>query len=346
MSMIRRAIGGGSGRGLRAALSIACGGGLRAPQRQVRPTSRRTLVGAGCRCCCCLKNNSRSAVSHHPHRLLLLPAQQSQQRRCISTSSGDDDDDDDDDYNDNARRSSGGTAGPASFWSSKRAVADLEDRLHRAVGQKVRDPVLQQPLGRLQWLQKQIAVSNSNGDEKNGIELRLLLRPPSLLHPELEQLKSRVREEADQELRSWMEERSSASNDSDSSRAAVTVKVEVLPQAPVPTMARLVEDHDELLRSLGPGLRSVAHHLAVYSCKGGVGKSTVAANLAYQLAASGGRVGLLDLDLYGPSLPVLVRSAAAGRPVRRSPLGPGAVHPIRHDGVVLMSLGFVNARVS
>ena len=57
----------------------------------------------------------------------------------------------------------------------------------------------------------------------------------------------------------------------------------------------------------GRALRDFSHILAVYSRKGGVGKSTVAVNLAYHLSASGGRIGLVDLDVYGPSLPLLVR---------------------------------------
>ena len=66
-------------------------------------------------------------------------------------------------------------------------------------------------------------------------------------------------------------------------------------------------------------------------------------NLAYELAKLGGRVGLLDLDIYGPSLPVLVKPDDPV--VRQSPLGKGMVYPIGHKGVKLLSLGFVSSKV-
>jgi len=80
----------------------------------------------------------------------------------------------------------------------------------------------------------------------------------------------------------------------------------------------------------------VAHILAIASGKGGVGKSTVAANLATALAAEGRRVGLLDADVYGPSQPRML--GVSGRPA--SPDGK-TILPLRNHGVTLMSLGLL-----
>lgn len=76
--------------------------------------------------------------------------------------------------------------------------------------------------------------------------------------------------------------------------------------------------------------------LAIASGKGGVGKSTVSANLACALAAEGRRVGLLDADVYGPSQPRML--GISGRPA--SPDGK-TILPMRNHGVTMMSIGLM-----
>ncbi|SDE50391.1 Mrp/NBP35 family ATP-binding protein [Ruegeria marina] len=80
----------------------------------------------------------------------------------------------------------------------------------------------------------------------------------------------------------------------------------------------------------------VAHLIAVASGKGGVGKSTVSANLACALAQQGRRVGLLDADVYGPSQPRML--GVSGRPA--SPDGK-IILPMRNHGVTMMSIGLM-----
>ena len=75
--------------------------------------------------------------------------------------------------------------------------------------------------------------------------------------------------------------------------------------------------------------------LAVSSGKGGVGKSTVSANLATALAAQGFRVGLMDGDIYGPNIPRMM--GVFDKP----PVTAGKIQPLEGHGVKLMSLGFI-----
>jgi len=86
-------------------------------------------------------------------------------------------------------------------------------------------------------------------------------------------------------------------------------------------------------RRVMPGVR---HVVAVASGKGGVGKSTTAANLAVALARLGQRVGLLDADIYGPSMPTMM--GAHGRP---EPAGEKSIKPLVAHGIRLMSIGFL-----
>ncbi len=82
-----------------------------------------------------------------------------------------------------------------------------------------------------------------------------------------------------------------------------------------------------------PGIRRI---VAVASGKGGVGKSTVAANLACALASLGERVGLLDCDIYGPSIPLMMGTSERPTISERELMVP----PVSH-GVRLMSIGFI-----
>ncbi len=91
-----------------------------------------------------------------------------------------------------------------------------------------------------------------------------------------------------------------------------------------------------LLKS-AKGLEKVGAIIAVSSCKGGVGKSSVATNLAYQLLLQGARVGLFDADIYGPSLPTMVRLQNDGILMEGQ-----WVLPLEDRGMKLMSFGYLS----
>lgn len=116
---------------------------------------------------------------------------------------------------------------------------------------------------------------------------------------------------------------------------------------PVRLVVARPEERAERARTTGPAapgrgfatdaitLEGVRAVVAVSSAKGGVGKSTVATNLACALAAQGRPVGLLDADVYGPSLPIMMGIDA--RPIAA---GGNRFHPIERHGVRCISMGF------
>lgn len=89
----------------------------------------------------------------------------------------------------------------------------------------------------------------------------------------------------------------------------------------------------------GPVLPGVKNFIAVSSGKGGVGKSTVAANLAVALAMQGAKVGLVDADIYGPSMPIMF-DVLEEKPMVRDIGDKTFIVPVESYGVKLLSIGF------
>ncbi|WP_131781257.1 iron-sulfur cluster carrier protein ApbC [Legionella gresilensis] len=85
----------------------------------------------------------------------------------------------------------------------------------------------------------------------------------------------------------------------------------------------------------GKGLRGVKNTIAIASGKGGVGKSTVTVNLAIALARAGARVGILDADIYGPSIPLMLG--------QHQPVEISGEHylPVKVHGIEAMSIGYL-----
>ncbi|TKC13279.1 Mrp/NBP35 family ATP-binding protein [Pedobacter polaris] len=87
-------------------------------------------------------------------------------------------------------------------------------------------------------------------------------------------------------------------------------------------------------------LKAIKNIILVSSGKGGVGKSTVASNLAVTLAADGAKVGLIDADIYGPSVPIMFGLIGAKPSARETADGKSLILPIEKYGIKLLSLGF------
>ncbi len=120
------------------------------------------------------------------------------------------------------------------------------------------------------------------------------------------------------------------------------VKINVVLPAAAQTQSRQpgLQPHSVPAPTPDPQLvTGIDHVIAVSSGKGGVGKSTVATNLAAALAAEGQRVGLLDADIYGPNIPLMFGERR--KPVVSGERGAEKIEPLEAHGVRLMSLGFL-----
>ena len=135
---------------------------------------------------------------------------------------------------------------------------------------------------------------------------------------EIKSHKQQVAEQVKSEVKSAIEK----------ANLAPEVQVNLKFEAPVSTAQEAVSQSPDLI----PG---VAHVVAVASGKGGVGKSTVAANLAVTLGKQGKKVGLLDADIYGPSVPMMF--GMSGQPMVQG----NRIQPFEKYGIKLMSLGFL-----
>lgn len=89
------------------------------------------------------------------------------------------------------------------------------------------------------------------------------------------------------------------------------------------------------------GMATVKNIIGVASGKGGVGKSTVALNLALALSATGAKVGLLDADIYGPTIPLMLGMKDGSMEVIDNKLQPADSH-----GIKVVSFGFLRRRIS
>ncbi|SDG89455.1 Mrp/NBP35 family ATP-binding protein [Winogradskyella thalassocola] len=111
-------------------------------------------------------------------------------------------------------------------------------------------------------------------------------------------------------------------------KAKIKVNVKVDAQAAQPK--------NEIKGKAIPGIQNI---IAVASGKGGVGKSTVTANLAVTLAKMGFKVGVLDADIYGPSIPIMF-DVANERPLSVTIDGKSKMKPVENYGVKVLSIGF------
>jgi ATP-binding protein involved in chromosome partitioning len=112
------------------------------------------------------------------------------------------------------------------------------------------------------------------------------------------------------------------------------VEVEIVPPKPAVNAGTFAAAGPNLVRTTIPGVKQT---IAIASSKGGVGKSTVAVNLAAAMSLNGAKVGILDLDIYGPSLPMMVGTNE--RPYLNKQQ---KIVPLERHGLRIMSFGFIS----
>ncbi len=110
-------------------------------------------------------------------------------------------------------------------------------------------------------------------------------------------------------------------------KVQVNIKVEAPPKPQNPNLIK------------GKPIPGIKNIIAVASGKGGVGKSTVAANLAVTLSKMGFKVGVLDADIYGPSIPIMF-DVAMEKPLSVNVGGKSKMKPIENYGIKILSIGF------
>jgi ATP-binding protein involved in chromosome partitioning len=111
-------------------------------------------------------------------------------------------------------------------------------------------------------------------------------------------------------------------------KAKITVNIKVeAPEKPKPNLIK------------GKPIPGIQNIVAVASGKGGVGKSTVTANLAVSLSKMGFKVGVLDADIYGPSIPIMF-DVEAEKPLAVNVEGKSKMKPVENYGVKVLSIGF------
>ena len=110
-------------------------------------------------------------------------------------------------------------------------------------------------------------------------------------------------------------------------KVKVNIKVEVPQNAPNPNLIK------------GKPIPGIKNIVAIASGKGGVGKSTVTANIAVTLAQMGFQVGLLDADIYGPSMPTMF-DVVMEKPLSVMIDGKSKMKPVENHGVKMLSIGF------